>query len=461
MSNMIFLLYVIFATITACFLSIGTDRKVLSFVLILWLLAQPVINAKYIIPLPGLPFELQPNRILFLFALVYLLYGLIFWARESTIVNPPFEKYIYIYFVLVLFAVSLNYTFMSPKNVISVPLEIATFLTVYLLAKHYMTEMVFTAIIKAIVLLAVIGSIVAIVQISVDSMFLRTGDLRPAFGNKLRSTGIFQSEYDFGYFQILAFIVVLVRYNGKAVRFLMLPLLMLSVLLTFHRLDYIILFVCYLSYNFFYSKHKLPVPIYVVAGVLGLILIGLSVNLYNSMDLHSVVLEERLKEDTVTGRFLQYQVVWDSILAYPLGLGSYEHPDYVKLMSEHGMLVWVKDRLGNSYPMPLVVHNGYLAAGIRYGFLGMVIFTMLIFSMQRYSKKQIDLERPSSLILVYAVLIYAMSNLSNDLSIFRAYFVVLLAILSGASVALNRAALVKQPRIMGAEGQEVVVGFKA
>lgn len=461
MSNMIFLLYVIFAMIAACFLSIGTDRKVLSFVLILWLLAQPVINAKYIIPLPGLPFELQPNRILFLFSLVYLLYGLIFWARESTGINPPFEKYIYIYFGLVLFAVLLNFAFMNPKNVITVPLEIATFLTVYLLTKRYMTEKVFAAIIKAIVFLAVIGSIIAIVQISLDSMFLRTGDLRPAFGNKLRSTGIFQSEYDFGYFQILAFIVVLVRYNGKAVRFLMLPLLMLSVLLTFHRLDYIILVVCYVSYNIFYSKHKLPLPIYVVIGVLTLILLVLSIDLYKSMDLHSVVLEERLKQDTVTGRFLQYQVVWDSILAYPLGLGSYDHPLYVKLMSEHGMLQWFTDRFGNHYPIPLTVHNGYLAAGIQYGFCGMVAFAMLIFSMLRYFKKLINPAIRYSVVPFYAVFIYALSNISNSISIFRAYFVLLLAILGGAVVAMNRNVLARQQRAMDADGQEVPELFKA
>jgi len=428
--------------------------------LILWLLAQPVINAKYIIPLPGLPFELQPNRILFLFSLVYLLWGLISQAEELTGTNPPFEKYIYIYFGLVLFAVLLNYAFMSPKNVISVPLEIATFLAVYKLTKRHMTEKVVEAIIRAIVFLAVIGAIIAIVQISLDSMFLRTGDLRPAFGNKLRSTGIFQSEYDFGYFQILAVIVALIRYNGKAIRFLITPLLMFSVLLTFHRLDYIILFVCYVSYDVFFSKQELPLPLYVVAGVLGLILLGLSIELYQSMDLHSVMLEERLKEDTVTGRVLQYQVVWDSILAYPWGLGSYEHPDYVKLMSEHGMLVWYKDRFGNSYTLPLVVHNGYLAAGIRYGFFGMVTFTMLIFSMYRYAKKQINSMIPYSVVPFYAVLIYAMSNLSNDLSIFRAYFVVLLAILSGASVSINRVVLAKQQSAMGAEGQEVVARFK-
>lgn len=441
---MTFLLYVIFAAIIALFLSLRTDRKVLAFALIFWLLAQPVLNAKYIIPLPGLPFDLQPNRILFLFSLGYLFLGLLSRKQAPSGAVPPFEKYIHIYLGLVMVALLLNHSLMNWKSVIAIPIEIATFLTVYTVAKRYMTEKVFEAILKAIILLAVIGALVAIVQIAEDKMFLRTGDLRPAFGNKLRSTGIFQSEYDFGYFQILAVIVSFVRYRGKAIRLLIVPLLMVSLLLTFHRLDYIILFVCTVSYLIFFSNRKVPLPIYAVGGVLGILLLFLSFYMFQSMGGRSAVVEERLTQNTVSGRFLQYQLVAKSMLDHPLGLGSYDHPDYVALMSKHGMVVWFTDQnSGNSYTKPLTVHNGYLAAGIQYGVLGMLVFTALVFSMFRYFRKQVNPDLPYSLVPFYAVVIYALSNISNSVSIFRAYFVVLLAILGGASIAMQRGRLQK------------------
>lgn len=440
---MIPLLYVFFAMVAAIYLARKTDRKALSFVLILWLLAQPVINAKFIIDLPGLPFDLQPNRILLLFSILYLFWGQVSGRKAHPGPWPPFEKYILFYFVMVLVALLVNRDFVPLKSVIAVPIEIFNFLVVYTLAKRNMTEKTFEAILKAVVLLAVIGALIAIVQISVDSTFMRMGDLRRAFGDKLRSTGIFRSEYDFGYFQILALMVVLIRYQGRAIRFVVGPLLVLSVLLTFHRLDYIILFACYVSYRAFFSKRKLGAPVIAMAVVVPVILV-LTLNIYQSMGGRSAVLEERLKQDTVTGRFVQYRVVWDSILKYPLGLGSYDHPDYVKLMSRHDMIEWITEPSGKSTPRPLTVHNGYLAVGIQYGFLGMVAFSALVLSMLLYFRKLISPDLLYSPVAFYAVLIYALSNVSNSVSIFRAYFVVFLAILCGSLVALHRAELARR-----------------
>lgn len=434
---MTYLAYLIFAVVAALFLSRKTDRKLLSFVLILWLLAQPVINAKFIIALPGLPFELQPNRILFLVMFVYLVWDMLTRPKSAPEARPPFEKYIYAYLVLVIVALAVNFSYMNPKSVIAVPLEIVTFLTVYTVTKRCMTESVFEAIIKGIILLSVVSAVIAVLQFTVAPMLLRTGDLRPAFGNTLRATGIFQSEYDFGYLQILAIIIALIRYRGRMVRFFVIPLLVLSILLTFHRLDYIILYLCVVAYLAILSKRKLSLSAIALAIAIPALLL-LSYEAYKTWGGHSVVVEERLKADTITGRFHQYQVVWDSMWDHPLGLGSYDHPDYVRLMSQYGMLQWFIDKLGRSYTMPLAVHNGYLAAGIQYGVLGMVAFIFLVFSMLLYLKRRVDLQWQYSAVPFFAAMIYALSNISNSISIFRAYFVLLLAILCGSLVRLYR-----------------------
>lgn len=434
---MTYLIYVIFALIAALYLSMKTDRKLLGFVLIFWMLAQPVLNSHFGIKLPG--FSLPPNRVLFLFSLAYLFVGMILGLKAPVGAKPPFEKYVYIYFVLVAIALVVNYSqiAMYSKEIFSVPLEIACFLAVYTVTKRYMTEKVFEAIIKAIILLAVVCALIALVQYFIEPTLLRTRDVREAFGDKFRSTAIFESEYDFGIFQILAFIVVLIRYQGKPLRFFLAPLLAFSVLLTFHRLDFIILYVCFVTYLVLSSKHKVAMPVLFLATIVPAILF-LGFEAYQSMGGHSAIVEQRLAQDTVSGRFQQYRIVWDAMLSHPLGMGSYENPAYFKLMDKYNMLLWLKDEFGVDKPHPLAVHNGYLAVGIQYGILATFTFTLLVFSLLRYFKKRITPGLKYSIVPFFVVFIYILANLSNSLSIFRAYFVVLLAIMSGASIALYR-----------------------
>lgn len=441
---MTYLLYLIFATIVAFYLSMKTDRKVLGFVLIFWLLAQPVIDGHFGIVLAGLPFSLPPNRILFLFVLVYLLWGMISGLKVPTGTSPPFEKYIYVYFALVVLALVMNYSSINTKELFSVPVEIATFFAVYAVAKRHMTKSAFEAIIKAIVFLAVICAVIAVIQYFIDPTLLRTRDMREAFGEKFRSTGIFESEYDFGIFQILAFIVVLIRYQGKLVRYFIAPLLAFSVLLTFHRLDFIILYVCFMTYLALSSKNKLGLPVLLLAALIPAMLF-LGFEAYQSMGGHSVIVEQRLSQDTVTGRFKQFKIVWDAMLSHPLGMGSYENPAYYKLMAKYDMMLWLKDESGIDRPHPLAVHNGYLAVGIQYGILATVTFTMLVFSMLRYFKKRISPSLKYSAVPFFIVFIYMLANLSNALSIFRAYYVVFLALMCGSFVAIYRINAEKLP----------------
>jgi len=58
--------------------------------------------------------------------------------------------------------------------------------------------------------------------------------------------------------------------------------------------------------------------------------------------------------------------------------------------------------------------------------------------MLRYFKKAINPDLRYSLVPFYAITIYMLANLSNSISIFRAYFVLLIAIVCGSLVALGR-----------------------
>ena len=435
---MIYLLYVVFSALVALFLARQTDKKLLSFMLIMWLLAQPVIEAKFIIPLPGLPFELQPNRLLLLFSLAYLIWGMLLDSTKTTGKSPAFEKYIVIYFFLIVISVINNAEFIqAKKEIFSAPLEIITFYLIYIMTKRHITEKVFQSLIKAIIFLAVVSAIIAIIQFTSDTMFLRTGQLLLAYGDKFRSTGIFQYDYDQGYFQILAIIITLIHYQNKWGKFIITLLLALSVVLTFHRMDMLILYACLVTYFAFFSGKKFSFAVIAMAIILPVIVV-VSYSVYQSFGNSNAAVEERLKDDTVSGRFQQFNVVWESMSDYPLGMGSYTNPAYVDLMAKHGMMQWLPDARGVSKPHPLGVHNGYLAVGILYGFMAMSVFTLLFLSMLRYFKKAINPDLRYSLVPFYAITIYMLANLSNSISIFRAYFVLLIAIVCGSLVALGR-----------------------
>ena len=65
--------YVILAFVMAVLFSRRVEKKWFAILIIFWLMAQPVLNAFYVIKLSWLPFDFQPNRILFLFLIAYFI----------------------------------------------------------------------------------------------------------------------------------------------------------------------------------------------------------------------------------------------------------------------------------------------------------------------------------------------------------------------------------------------------
>lgn len=442
-----YLIYVLASVVAGFYVAAGTDRKLLGFILALWIMAQPVLNAKFIIAIPGLPFELQPNRILFLFLVMYLIWGKLSGRSNAQqnaddIRRPPFEKYIYIYLFAVLVSLAVNYSSIQPKNIIVAPLEILTFLAVYTACKNYMTKSLFEAIIKAVVIFAVVSACIAIVQILFLQEFMRTVEPTIAFGKVYRAYATFQEDGALGFFTILSLIIVLVRYQNQSRLYAILPLIIVSVLFTFHRLGILIFFICLTMYMAYYSKKKYGMPVLLLMLTIPVMLV-LSLYLYQQMGGHSAVVEERLKQDTVTGRFMQYQVAFESTLGHPLGMGGYENPEYNQLMAKYNMMKWVPDKFG-AHPEPLAVHNGYLEVGIKHGVLAMLIFIALLVSMLRYFRRMASGHHGYNIVPFFAVLIWVLSNTTQSTSAFRAYYVILLAILCGSLTALQRQDAEKQ-----------------
>jgi hypothetical protein len=432
----VYILYVIAALVAAFLLSAKTDRKALSFLLIFWILTQPILNTVLLIQTPGLGFDFQPNRILLLLLVPYLFFAGI--GGRGTIKRPPFEKYIYIYLGIVFISLVFNFGIIRKQNLAVVPLEILTFLVVYTAAKRHATESFFESIINAIILMAVASALISLIQIGINSEFLKTGDPRIAFGNVVRSTGIFQSEYELGYFQILAIMISMFKLKGSAWRFRLILLLLASLLTTFHRLDLLILMACLASYVWFFGKPSQKVASY-GAVVFAIFVVAASYVILEPLIGKSEFVLQRLQEDTVSGRFKQYGVILQALPDFAfVGMGDYTSKAYYALMEKAHMVRAIEGGTANWHREAYVVHNGYLEVAALYGAFAMTAFFALLISMLRYFKKINHIKFRYSIVPFYAVLIWMLANISNGVSTFRIYFVLLLAILAGSMISMQR-----------------------
>jgi len=367
--------------------------------------------------------------------------------RKVTISRVPYEKYIYVYLFFVVLSLALNYSGIRKQALAAVPLEIVTFLVVHSVAKKYVTESVFDAIIKAILIMATVSAVISFIQIAVSSEFLKTCEPRIAFGSVVRASATFQAEYELGYFQILAVMIATVRFKGLFLRYLLTSLFTASLLLTFHRLDLIILLVCFIAYVLIFGKTRQKV-IQIGALVFGLVLVALSFQMLDSFIGDSAFVKERVEEDTLSGRLEQYKTIVFALRSHVFyGVGDYSSDQYYALMEQSHQLYTEDAGTYNWHRVAYDVHNGFLAAGIYYGATAMVIFSALLVSMLKYFKRKISKEFRYSIVPFFAVLIWTLANTTNGVSRFGMYFILLIAMLCGSSIALQRSAERKLRRL--------------
>lgn len=437
-------LYVIASALLAAYIAKKTDHFSLSFLILYWTLAQPVLNAFYKIKIPGIPFDFSPNRILLLILVPVLLkYILNPLPRTNyhVIHRPKFVPYLIAYILLVVVAMAVNRNVIPVKQLMAIPLEPVTFLVLFLAMKEIITTKMLDAVLKGIVYIAVINALVALYQVMVDPTFLLAGELRRAFGNTYRSYGLFPTEYILGSFQIMAVFVTLAVYRGKKIVLPLVALLVLSIFTTFHRLDMIVLIIVSIIYLRRYSQRRYGLPALLFIFFTAMAIIP-AYKIFTSVGGESQIVKERLSADTVSGRFEQYKVIIKNLHHYPLGLGNYDTPAYQKLMITNRMTKSVIMPNGQQKVVGIGVHNGFLGVGIQYGILAMIAFTIMLFKMLAYFYKRADRRQPLTLIPFFSVLIWIMANSSNGIIVFRSYNVMIVALICGAFVGMYQKGLI-------------------
>jgi hypothetical protein len=151
--------------------------------------------------------------------------------------------------------------------------------------------------------------------------------------------------------------------------------------------------------------------------------------------------KERLKQDTVSGRFEQYKLILQSIANFFwVGMGDYTNKDYFKFMEKAGMVYTVNANTEAWHRVPYTVHNGYLEVCALYGAFAMTTFITFLYTMLKYLKKFVTTGLPYAMAPFFALLIWMLANISNGVSQFGLYFVLLIGLLAGSMISMQRIA---------------------
>lgn len=436
-----YVIYVVLSLCTAIALTLRTDRRLLGSIIVFFIFTESVLKSiVFSVDMSALPFDLQPRRILFFVMLLFITLSIfqkiIMKKDESAQKKPLFEILLYLYLLSVFISLIYNYKIgrIQGTALLSPLADIILFILLYHVMKNMATDSLREALLKCLMIFSIFVSLIAIYQLFIDSAFLKTCPPRYAFGGIIRSTGVLSSEYELGFFLTFMIIVFLTKYRGKPILFMTLPILILALFSTFHRLNWLIFFICIPSYLFLSKDLRI---ISLRSYVLLMLCIIISFTYFVCSDLFTKLSDGqnvqaftkgRLLEDTVTGRLRQFAVTADAIHSHLLGLGSYKTKEYYNLMAKHDMVK------GDN--IPLGVHNGYLAVGIKYGFVAMTTLVGVMVSMLLYFKRHISLDRPVTLYPFFMVFIWMMANISQGMADFNRYFVLLVAIVCGSFVSV-------------------------
>lgn len=434
-----FTLYLIIALIFSMWSARKSDRPFLGFIFIFWITTKSVINGLYPVNLGF--FTLSPNRLLFLACIGYLFFSIGMKQNSNGKVDfkktsPLFEKILISFPVIILIAFVANAQYFSWKSLCGEEISIIIFLTVYFTAKTRMTPRLLDSILQGMIVFSIFSALLVIFQFAVNQDFMRVGEPKLAFGNIYRAYGLFEYDGELGFFQSLCLILLFVRHKVDIKTLIFSGLLLVSILLTFHRLSYLTCSIAFFTFFFLYNKNAsrgvkavalfmIPVTIFLLLAAYQLLGSGGGANF----------VENRLKDNTILGRFRQYGVTIEAIYNHPVGLFNYENPDYYKLMNKHDMLIWHRDKNNNPCTKALEVHNGYLSVGMMYGAPGVAAFLLLLFSAYRYfkrlTKKSFEYTIP-----LFGIIIWGLSNLTQRNDDFQFYYVMLMAMIIGAFVGL-------------------------
>jgi O-antigen ligase len=269
-----------------------------------------------------------------------------------------------------------------------------------------------------------------------DRSFFGFGVTRLAFGDVYRALGIFHNEYTQAFFHITIIIFLLTRPKKH------LSLILLNVIpvaLSFHRLSWAIL----LAVGFYcliLQPHKVRI---LAPALFSLIFLLTSLIYFHGFqgitfaDISDTIFyRQRLADDTLGGRLDQWQNALHIMKTRFFGMGTYDSDSYLAAAARIGQLrdieifdTDIRQVIGTRKG-GLIVHNGFLSAGVKFGVPGAITFFLMCILVFRFHLNQYRQAKtaPNARLLL-CVFMWVAYQTTQDFSDLLSYHSVFFAIL--------------------------------
>ena len=410
------------------------SNKFITFIIAYWILAGSVLNTEYfIIDIQSLPFDFQPDRIIFILFSIYLLITYINERNKEqvNVKNAKFEIFLYL-FIFLSIIVNIIHTLdiLTLKDLILNTTNILTFLVIYLVLKIKADGGMIRVFGKALLIVCTISSLIAIFQFLFDPLFFNVGFLREAFGRSYRSNGIFHTEYIQSYFLIPGIILALLTMHKSLLKYTLISLFLLGIIVTFHRMSWIITIALIVFYHIEVKKRK------VWQVLCGVVCIGVALLYFSSMlslNLNkfgrSSLVRERLTADTMSCRISFYSMVLKKIhQSWLIGFGSTKSKVYY-----YGML---EADAPKSYAIGEKggIHNGHLDVMFYRGIPVFLVYSLFLILVFYYFWNLSKYEHVLYFIPLAETIKFILSNMTNSFSL-NSDVGILFAIITGCGIA--------------------------
>jgi len=452
-----FYVYLGIAFLIAVFLVITTHvkYKLEVFCLSFYLLSGN-LNSILTLKIPGFTlFEIQPIRFLFLlFCFFILRRTLLSKERLNLRMNnrvPWFMVALSLYILLLISSVIYNSGEMELADVLEEIHDALAFgVLIYALALMR-DRPSYDVLGKSIIIAAVVSSLVSLIQLGIDPYFLRIGEARPAFGDIIRSNGIFSTEYFNSYFLIIAATWTLYRIQHQTGKTILIILFTVGVLSSFQRMSWIILALVLVVYLIYVQK--LSFDRLALIGLGGLALI-LSISLLSYRDIkNSDLVRERLSE-SIEGRFGYYSMVIENIGDRPVfGYGDLKNEVYYSNMLK------ITGNRSRAAADSGDLHSGYFSALFLYGIPAFLCFTAFVILAVVYYARSLRENMYFAIPFLVSIL-FLVGNLTNTF-LFLKYISILFAIHIGIGMGLRQAQLNSSKRSKRSPGYMPLVNSRS
>ncbi len=409
------IVYVVGAILGSFFLAVKsrTGHPIVAGLIAFWILGGSIINQDiFLIRLPAFAGDLQVGRIIFIALFVYLAATIILRLnRKEVSAHPRFERYFYAYFAC-MFLVMGYHLFggtLTAREFVKVVDGLLRVLVTYLVLKRYADTEMIKVIFRSLLAVAAISTVVAVLQFFWNPYFLRVGDSILAFGGIMRPNGVFSSEYLHSYSCVVALIITLVTIESRRLRVFLVPLYLAGILLSFHRMSWIVTLIVLAVYAF-YSQRK----------YLGRLALGISMAVlcvYVASSEFTPLLERfqstdffqsRLTSNTLDSRQKLYAMVisrFDQIGLW--GAGTKQSDLYYFGILDTGVNSnWARGVSGS-------IHNLYLEILFLYGLPTTVAFCATLLSMLWWYREMMRRLSRFFLIPLLFTVMFIIMNLTN------------------------------------------------